>query len=43
MTRGVSRDGRASAPPMAFAACRGMTGADLADLVAYPRSLAPQP
>ena len=43
ITEGVSADGRRLAPPMAFAAYRHMAPSDLADLVAYLRSLPPQP
>jgi mono/diheme cytochrome c family protein len=43
VTQGVSRDGRPLAPPMAFWAYRNMTPQDLTDLVAYLRSLPPQP
>jgi len=43
ITTGVSQSGRQLAPPMAFWAYRNMTPAELADLVAYLRSLPPQP
>ena len=43
ITKGVSADGRALAPPMAFYAYANMTQAELSDLVAYLRSLPPQP
>ena len=43
ITRGVSADGRPLAPPMAFYAYANMTPAELSDLVAYLRSLQPQP
>ena len=43
VTQGVSRDGRQLAPPMAFWAYRDMSQQDLADLVAYLRSMPPQP
>ena len=43
VTEGVSRDGRQLAPPMAFWAYRNMTRQDLTDLVAYLRSMPPQP
>ncbi|WP_270933741.1 c-type cytochrome [Falsiroseomonas oryzae] len=39
VTEGISRDGRQLAPPMAFWAYRNMTQQDLADLVAYLRSI----
>jgi mono/diheme cytochrome c family protein len=43
ITRGVSADGRPLAPPMAFAAYANMTQQELSDMVAYLRSLPPQP
>ncbi|TPG44213.1 cytochrome C [Roseomonas nepalensis] len=43
ITRGVSADGRPLMPPMAFGAYAGMTREELSDLVAYLRSLPPQP
>lgn len=43
VTEGVSRSGRRLAPPMAFWAYRNMTRQDLTDLVAYLRSMPPQP
>jgi mono/diheme cytochrome c family protein len=43
VTQGVSRDGRQLAPPMAFSAYRDMSRQDLADLVAYLRSMPAQP
>jgi mono/diheme cytochrome c family protein len=41
--QGVSRDGRQLAPPMAYAAYAQMTAQEQADLLAYLRSLPPQP
>jgi mono/diheme cytochrome c family protein len=43
VTTGVSNDGRQLFPPMAFWAYRSMSQQDLSDLVAYLRSLPPQP
>ena len=43
MTEGVSADGRRLLPPMPFANYAQMTPSDLADLVAYLRSLPAQP
>jgi mono/diheme cytochrome c family protein len=43
VTGGVSADGRKLAPPMAFEAYANMTSAELSDLLAYLRSLPPQP
>ncbi|HEV7264553.1 MAG TPA: c-type cytochrome [Falsiroseomonas sp.] len=43
ITQGISRDGRQLAPPMAFWAYRNMSRQDLTDLVAYLRSMPPQP
>jgi mono/diheme cytochrome c family protein len=43
VTEGISRDGRRLKPPMAFAAYAGMTDQEKTDLVAYLRSLPPQP
>jgi mono/diheme cytochrome c family protein len=43
ITTGVSRDGRRLMPPMAFWAYANMTPQELSDLVAYLRSLPPQP
>jgi mono/diheme cytochrome c family protein len=43
VTEGVSANGRQLAPPMAFWAYRNMSRQDLTDLVAYLRSLPPQP
>ncbi|MDO9502547.1 c-type cytochrome [Falsiroseomonas sp.] len=43
VTEGLSANGRPLAPPMAFAAYRNMTQQELGDLIAYLRSLAPQP
>jgi len=43
VTTGVSREGRPLAPPMAFWAYRNMSQQDLTDLVAYLRSMPPQP
>jgi mono/diheme cytochrome c family protein len=43
ITRGVSANGRPLAPPMAYAAYAGMTRDELSDLIAYLRSLPPQP
>jgi mono/diheme cytochrome c family protein len=43
ITEGVSRDGRRLAPPMAFGAYANMTQQERTDLVAYLRSLPPQP
>jgi mono/diheme cytochrome c family protein len=40
---GVSANGRPLAPPMAYAAYRGMSEGDMADLIAYLRSLPPMP
>lgn len=42
VTEGISRDGSALRPPMAYAAYRGMSPQDRTDLVAYLRSLPPQ-
>jgi mono/diheme cytochrome c family protein len=43
ITQGISANGRRLLPPMAFDNYAGMTSRDLADLVAYLRSLPPQP
>jgi mono/diheme cytochrome c family protein len=43
ITTGVSQSGRPLAPPMAFWAYRNMTPTELSDLLAYLRSLPPQP
>lgn len=43
VTGGVSANGRQLMPPMAFSAYRDMTREDLTDLIAYLRSLPPQP
>lgn len=43
VTKGVSNTGRPLAPPMAFWAYANMTPQELGDLVAYLRSLPPQP
>jgi mono/diheme cytochrome c family protein len=43
ITKGVSNTGRQLAPPMAFWAYANMTQQELGDLVAYLRSLPPQP
>lgn len=43
VTEGVSSSGRQLAPPMAFWAYRAMSQRDLADLVAYLRSMPAQP
>jgi mono/diheme cytochrome c family protein len=41
ITQGVARDGRALKPPMAYAYYAGLTPADLADIVAYLRTVPP--
>ena len=41
ITKGISRDGRALQPPMAYAWYDGMSEADLGAIVAWLRSLAP--
>jgi mono/diheme cytochrome c family protein len=41
ITKGISRDGRALQPPMAYAWYAGMSEADLGAIVAWLRSLAP--
>jgi mono/diheme cytochrome c family protein len=43
VTQGVSASGRPLAPPMAFWAYKEMSERDLSDLIAYLRSLPPQP
>jgi mono/diheme cytochrome c family protein len=43
ITQGISANGRRLLPPMPFANYAGMTSRDLADIVAYLRSLPPQP
>jgi len=43
VTQGISSDGRRLSPPMGFPYYARMTPADLADLVAYLRSLKPLP
>lgn len=43
ITQGISADGRQMFPPMAYSYYARMTPADLADLVAYLRSLPAQP
>lgn len=43
VTTGVSANGRQLMPPMAFWAYREMSERDLSDLIAYLRSLPPQP
>ncbi len=41
ITQGVARDGRMLKPPMAYAYYAGLTPADLADIVAYLRTVPP--
>ena len=43
VTQGISADGRPLSPPMAFPYYARMRPADLADIIAYLRSLKPQP
>jgi mono/diheme cytochrome c family protein len=43
ITHGIARDGRALKPPMAYHYYAGLTSSDLADIVAYLRSVPPQP
>jgi mono/diheme cytochrome c family protein len=41
ITHGIARDGRALKPPMAYTYYAGLTQSDLADIVAYLRSVPP--
>jgi mono/diheme cytochrome c family protein len=41
IAQGIARDGRALKPPMAYAYYAGLTPADLADIVAYLRTVPP--
>jgi mono/diheme cytochrome c family protein len=41
ITAGISRDGRRLKPPMAYAYYAGLTPADLADIIAYLRTVPP--
>ncbi|MCX7372242.1 MAG: hypothetical protein NTW56_07415 [Alphaproteobacteria bacterium] len=41
IAQGVSRDGMRLRPPMGFAHDAWMTGAEMAELIAYSRSLPP--
>ena len=41
ITHGIARDGRALKPPMAYSYYAGLTEADLADIVAYLRTVPP--
>ena len=43
VTEGISRNGRPLAPPMAFWAYRAISEQDRADLIAFLRSMKPQP
>jgi mono/diheme cytochrome c family protein len=43
ITHGVARDGRSLKPPMAYGYYAALTDADLADIVAYLRSVPPRP
>ena len=41
ITQGVARDGRTLKPPMAYAYYAGLKAADLADIIAYLRTVPP--
>src|SRR6185437_12867558 len=41
ITKGVSRDGQALKPPMAFSYYAGLKDADLKDIIAYLRTVPP--
>jgi mono/diheme cytochrome c family protein len=41
VTQGMARDGRILKPPMAYAFYAGLTHADLADIIAYLRTVPP--
>jgi mono/diheme cytochrome c family protein len=43
ITHGIARDGRALKPPMAYGFYAGLTQSDLADIVAYLRTVPPRP
>ena len=43
ITHGIGRDGRALKAPMAYGAYAGLNNADLADVIAYLRSVPPLP
>jgi len=43
ITHGIARDGRPLKPPMAYDYYAGLTQSDLADIVAYLRTVPPQP
>jgi hypothetical protein len=43
ITQGIARDGRPLKAPMAYGYYAGLTEADLADIVAYLRTVPPRP